>query len=61
MARRARRYAGPLGIAFVCAVAGRRLISHGQEEFGIWADILGIAIVGGGILVALWLWRRGRA
>lgn len=54
-----RRYAGPLGLALVTALIGRRIGVSLQDEWGIWATILGTAILVSGLIGAIWLWRRG--
>ena len=59
-ARRFRTYATPIGVALITAIIGRRIAHVMQNEWGNWATIVGTAILVGGLITAIWIWRRGR-
>lgn len=59
-APRFRRYATPLGIAVITAIVGRGIAVRLRPELGIWAAIIGTAILLAGLLAAIWIWWRGR-
>ncbi|MEO0466490.1 MAG: hypothetical protein AAF216_08085 [Pseudomonadota bacterium] len=59
-APRLRYYGTPLGIALITALVGYRIARHFARDWGIWALVLGTAILLGGLIAAIWLWRRGR-
>ncbi|NBC19502.1 MAG: hypothetical protein GVY06_00395 [Alphaproteobacteria bacterium] len=59
-APRFRRYATPLGIALITAILGRHIAFKLQAELGIWATLAGISVFIAGLLLAAWVWRRGR-
>ena len=59
-APRFRSYAAPLSIALISAIIGRRIAVHLQDEWGVWATIVGTAILVGGLIAAITIWWRGR-
>lgn len=59
-APRFRRYATPLSIALITAILGRRIAFKLQPELGIWATFIGMSVFIAGLILAAWVWHRGR-